>query len=106
MIGINVIISSLLSYYLGSICTRISFDFAENVNHSDPNFIGAWYLGEFYRRKKINCFYSKNCTLFLCNLIFPSTPDTPLNIKFLCYSPLSHVLIKKKDFRLVIFFHS
>lgn len=52
MIGINVIISSLLSYYLGSICTRISFDFAENVNHSDPNFIGAWYLGEFYRRKK------------------------------------------------------
>lgn len=40
-------IKHLFSYYLGSLCTRISFDFANDVDHNDANFIGAWYLGEF-----------------------------------------------------------
>jgi hypothetical protein len=57
------------SYYLGSLCTRISFDFADDANHTDPNFIGAWYLGEFFTAhlflKKI---FENICILIKCKV--------------------------------------
>lgn len=45
-IGVRVL-GPALGYYLGSICIRQYVDLTVSVDHSDPNFIGAWWLGKF-----------------------------------------------------------
>lgn len=45
-IGVRVL-GPALGYYLGSICIRQYVDLSKNVDHTDPNFIGAWWLGKF-----------------------------------------------------------
>lgn len=44
-IGVRVL-GPALGYYLGSLCIRQYVDLTTHVNHTDPNFIGAWWLGK------------------------------------------------------------
>lgn len=44
-IGVRVL-GPALGYYLGSVCIRLYVDLSKNVEHKDPNFIGAWWLGK------------------------------------------------------------
>lgn len=44
-IGVRVL-GPALGYYLGSFCIRLYVDLSKNVEHKDPNFIGAWWLGK------------------------------------------------------------
>lgn len=45
-IGVRVL-GPALGYYLGSLCIRQYVDLTMEVDHTDPNFIGAWWLGKF-----------------------------------------------------------
>lgn len=45
-IGVRIL-GPALGYYLGSICIRQYVDLSMNVDHTDPNFIGAWWLGKW-----------------------------------------------------------
>lgn len=45
-IGVRIL-GPALGYYLGSVCMRISYDFATDKIHTDPGFTGAWYLGKY-----------------------------------------------------------
>lgn len=44
-IGVRVL-GPALGYYLGSLCIRLYVDLTKQVDHTDPNFIGAWWLGK------------------------------------------------------------
>lgn len=44
-IGVRIL-GPALGYYLGSVCMRISYDFSTDMIHTDPGFVGAWYLGK------------------------------------------------------------
>lgn len=46
-IGVRVL-GPALGYYLGSICIRQYVDLSMTVDHTDPNFIGAWWLGKLH----------------------------------------------------------
>lgn len=45
-IGVRIL-GPALGYYLGSICIRQYVDLSMTVDHTDPNFIGAWWLGKW-----------------------------------------------------------
>lgn len=45
-IGVRIL-GPALGYYLGSICIRQYVDLSMDVDHTDPNFIGAWWLGKW-----------------------------------------------------------
>lgn len=47
-IGVRVL-GPALGYYLGSLCIRQYVDLSTDVDHTDPNFIGAWWLGKCTR---------------------------------------------------------
>jgi hypothetical protein len=55
-IGVRVL-GPALGYYLGSFCMRIYVDPTLNVNHTDANFIGAWWLGKLGKQ----CDETQNC---------------------------------------------
>lgn len=44
-IGVRVL-GPALGYYLGSFCIRLYVDLSKDVDHTDPNFVGAWWLGK------------------------------------------------------------
>lgn len=44
-IGVRVL-GPALGYFLGSFCIRLYVDLSRKVEHKDPNFIGAWWLGK------------------------------------------------------------
>lgn len=44
-IGVRVL-GPALGYYLGSFCIRMYVDLTKNVDPTDPNFVGAWWLGK------------------------------------------------------------
>lgn len=44
-IGVRVL-GPALGYYLGSFCVRLYVDLSKDVDHTNPSFIGAWWLGE------------------------------------------------------------
>lgn len=44
-IGVRIL-GPALGYYLGSICVRLYVDPGKDVSHTDPNFVGAWWLGK------------------------------------------------------------
>lgn len=44
-IGVRIL-GPLLGYYLGSYCTTKFVDLSQDVDTSDSNFIGAWWLGK------------------------------------------------------------
>jgi hypothetical protein len=46
-IGVRIL-GPALGYYLGSLCMRISYNLTMDDGHMGAEFIGAWYLGEFY----------------------------------------------------------
>lgn len=48
-IGVRVL-GPALGYYLGSLCVRLYVVPGMDVDHKDPNFIGAWWLGELARK--------------------------------------------------------
>lgn len=48
-IGVRVL-GPALGYYLGSLCIRQYVDLTMNVDHTDPNFIGAWWLGKLHSK--------------------------------------------------------
>lgn len=48
-IGVRVL-GPALGYYLGSLCVRLYVVPGMDVDHKDPNFIGAWWLGELIRK--------------------------------------------------------
>lgn len=45
-IGVRVL-GPALGYYLGSLCMRLYVDLSKDVDHTDPSFVGAWWLGKF-----------------------------------------------------------
>lgn len=48
-IGVRVL-GPALGYYLGSYCIRRYVVLNMNVDHTDQNFIGAWWLGKLHKR--------------------------------------------------------
>lgn len=44
-IGVRVL-GPAMGYYLGSFCIRLYVDLTTEVDHKNPNFIGAWWLGK------------------------------------------------------------
>lgn len=44
-IGVRVL-GPALGYYLGSLCIRHYVDLSVDVDPTDPNFVGAWWLGK------------------------------------------------------------
>lgn len=50
-IGVRVL-GPAIGYYIGSFCIRQYVDLTRNVDPSDPNFIGAWWLGKSLTQKK------------------------------------------------------
>lgn len=40
------VLGPAIGYYLGSFCIRQYVDLTRNVDPTDPNFIGAWWLGK------------------------------------------------------------
>lgn len=43
---------SALGYYLGSACMRLYVNPTMNIDHTNPNFIGAWWLGKLMQFKE------------------------------------------------------
>lgn len=62
-IGVRIL-GPAIGYYLGSLCMRISYDFSMDKTSDQPGFIGAWYLGKFY---KLNGFQNFKLKKFLKN---------------------------------------
>ena len=48
-IGVRVL-GPALGYYIGSLCIRQYVNLTMKVDHADPNFIGAWWLGKFHSK--------------------------------------------------------
>ena len=44
-IGVRIL-GPALGYYIGSFCMRRFVVLSIDMHHDDPNFIGAWWLGE------------------------------------------------------------
>jgi MFS family permease len=63
-IGVRVL-GPALGYYLGAWCIRRYVDLSMVVDHTDPNFIGAWWLGELQVLNILRrCVATKMCNTF------------------------------------------
>lgn len=52
-IGVRIL-GPALGYFLGSFCIRLYVDISKDVDHTDPNFVGAWWLGKFMTIQNTN----------------------------------------------------
>lgn len=58
-IGVRVL-GPAIGYYLGSFCIRQFVDLSKNVDPTDQDFIGAWWLGKSSKKQNKNTFRECN----------------------------------------------